>query len=86
MKYCQTCWLADETLQDSASWHINKIDMKKDKKNVDIDSEKLLKGVALGSVCVAVASLLLPAAPVAGGLECVCAKTIPSLLRGHVFF
>lgn len=60
--------------------------MKKNKKNVDIDSEKLLKAVALGSACVAVTSLLLPAAPVVGGLGRVCSQTISSLLRGHVFF
>ena len=60
--------------------------MKNGKKNVGIDSENVLKAVALGSACVAVASLGRPAAPVVGGLGCVCAKTIPSLLRGHVFF
>lgn len=54
--------------------------MKDGKKNVDIDNENVLKAIALGSACIAVASLLLPAAPVVGGLVCVCAKTIPSLL------
>lgn len=55
-------------------------------KNVGFDSKDVLKAVALGSACVAAASVLLPAAPVVGGLGCVYAKTIHSLLRGHVFF
>lgn len=55
------------------------------KKKVGIDSEDVLKAVALGSTCVAVASVLLPAASLVGGLWG-CTKTIPSLLRGHVFF
>lgn len=53
-------------------------------KNVGIDSKDVLKAVALGSACVAAASVLLPAAPVVEG--CVCAKTISSLLRGRIFF
>ena len=61
--------------------------MKKNKRNVGIDCEDVVKAVALGGVCVAVASALLPAAPLAGGLGFVCTKTIPTLLRGgRIFF
>ena len=51
-----------------------------------INGKNVLRTVALASSCLAVAAMLVPAAPVIGGIGLVCSKTIPSWLRGHAFF
>lgn len=55
------------------------------RKESAINGKNVLKVVAAANVCLAVAAMLTPAAPVLGGLGLVCSKTIPSWLRGHAF-
>lgn len=54
------------------------------KKQRVVNSENVMTAVHVA--CAAVASVLVPAAPVLGGIGLVCTKTIPSLLRGRIFF
>lgn len=56
------------------------------KKQRVVNSENVMTAVHVACACAAVASVLVPAAPVLGGIGLVCTKTIPSLLRGHIFF
>ena len=51
-----------------------------------VNSENVMTAVSVACACAAVASVLVPAAPVLGGIGWVCTKTIPSLLRGRIFF
>lgn len=56
------------------------------KKQSVINSKNVKKTVNVACACAAVASVLVPAAPVLGGIGLVCTQTIPSLLRGRIFF
>lgn len=56
------------------------------KKQRVVNSENVMTAVHVACACAAVASVLVPAAPVLGGFGLVCTKTIPSLLRGRIFF
>lgn len=56
------------------------------KKQRVVNSENVMTAVNVACACTAVASVLVPAAPVLGGIGLVCTKTIPSLLRGRIFF
>lgn len=56
------------------------------KKQRVVNSENVMTAVHVACACAAVASVLVPAAPVLGGIGLVCTKTIPSLLRGRIFF
>ena len=56
------------------------------KKQRVVNSENVMTAVHVACACAAVASVLVPAVPVIGGMSIVCTKTIPSLLRGHIFF
>lgn len=58
----------------------------RNKKQRVVNSENVMTAVHVACACAAVASVLVPAAPVLGGIGLVCTKTIPSLLRGHIFF
>lgn len=61
--------------------------MRKNNKNQSVvNSENVMTAVHVACACAAVASVLVPAFPVIGGMSIVCTKTIPSLLRGHIFF
>lgn len=51
-----------------------------------INGKNVLRAVALACSCLAVAAMLAPTTPVLGGVGLVCSKTVPSWLRGHVFF
>lgn len=51
-----------------------------------VNSENVMTAVHVACACAAVASVLVPAAPVLGGIGLVCTKTIPSLLRDRIFF
>ena len=56
------------------------------KKQRVVNTENVMTAVHVACACAAVASVLVPAAPVLGGIGLVCTKTIPSLLRGRIFF
>lgn len=56
------------------------------KKQRVVNSENVMTAVHVACACAAVASVLVPATPVLGGIGLVCTKTIPSLLRGRIFF
>lgn len=56
------------------------------KKQRVVNNENVMTAVHVACACAAVASVLVPAAPVLGGIGLVCTKTIPSLLRGRIFF
>lgn len=56
------------------------------KKQRVVNSENVMTAVHVACACAAVASVLVPAAPVLGGIGLVCTKTVPSLLRGRIFF
>lgn len=61
--------------------------MRKNKRKQSVvNSENVMTAVHVACACAAVASVLVPAVPVIGGMSIVCTKTIPSLLRGHIFF
>lgn len=61
--------------------------MRKNKRKQSVvNSENVKTAVYVACACAAVASVLVPVAPVLGGIGIVCTKTIPSLLRGHIFF
>lgn len=61
--------------------------MRKNKiKQSVVNCENVMTAVHIACACAAVASVLVPAVPVIGGMSIVCTKTIPSLLRGHIFF
>lgn len=61
--------------------------MRKNKsKQSVVNSENVMTAVHVACACAAVASILVPAVPVIGGISIVCTKTIPSLPRGHIFF
>lgn len=65
----------------------NQRHMRKNKKKQSVvNSENVMTAVHVACACAAVASVLVPAAPVLGGIGLVCTKTIPSLLRGRIFF
>lgn len=51
-----------------------------------VNSENVMTAVHVACTCAAIASVLVPAAPALGGMGIVCTKTIPSWLRGHIFF
>lgn len=57
---------------------------KNKRKQSVVNSENVMTAVHVA--CAAVASVLVPAAPVLGGIGLVCTRTISSLLRGRVFF
>ena len=59
---------------------------KNNRKQRVVNSENVMTAVHVACACAAVASVLVPAVPVIGGMSIVCTKTIPSLLRGHIFF
>lgn len=59
---------------------------KNKRKQSVVNSENVMTAVHVACACAAVASVLVPAAPVLGGIGLVCTRTIPSLLRGCVFF
>lgn len=59
---------------------------KNKRKQSVVNSENVMTAVHVACACAAVASVLVPAAPVLGGIGLVCTWTIPSLLRGRVFF
>ena len=61
--------------------------MRKNKRKQSVvNSENVMTAVYVACACAAVASVLVPAVPALGGIGIVCTKTIPSLLRGHIFF
>lgn len=61
--------------------------MRKNKRKQSVvNSENVMTAVHVACACAAVASVLVPAVPVIGGMSIVCTKTIQSLLRGHIFF
>lgn len=61
--------------------------MRKNKRKQSVvNSVNVMTAVHVACACAAVASVLVPAVPVIGGMSIVCTKTIPSLLRGHIFF
>lgn len=59
---------------------------KNNRKQRVVNSENVMTAVHVACACAAVASVLVPAVPVIGGMSIDCTKTIPSLLRGHIFF
>lgn len=59
---------------------------KNNRKQRVVNSENVMTAVHVACACAAVASVLVPAVPVLGGMSIVCTKTIPSLLRGHILF
>lgn len=61
--------------------------MRKNKRKQSVvNCENVMTAVHVACACAAVASVLVPAVPVIGGMSIVCTKTIPSLLRAHIFF
>lgn len=59
---------------------------KNNRKQRVVNSENVMTAVHVACACAAVACVLVPAVPALGGMSIVCTKTIPSLLRGHIFF
>lgn len=59
---------------------------KNNRKQRVVNSENVMTAVHVACACAAVASVLVPAVPVLGEMGIVCTKTIPSWLRGYIFF
>lgn len=61
--------------------------MRKNKRKQSVvNSENVMTAVHVACACAAVASVLVPAVPPLVEMGIVCTKTIPSWLRGHIFF